>query len=201
MQTSSNFELESVIIVEDMIPRVHAAANMTDEDHSDAESSHEEFVPLLTELRRLRFKWQKKHRQVYEANKRQLKADHSLELDQWKRIVSKLKTSTSREITALKSQVLEMETEIRSLQLQQKQMLDDLAHLFCDICTNEVKSRMTSCGHGFCSACIEATYEHRLSRTTENGAAPLFPCPTCRRDLDRHKDLWPLYLAKAYQSK
>ena len=79
--------------------------------------------------------------------------------------------------------------------------LSRMVHFFCDICFEQEKSKTTTCGHGFCEACL-AKWQATASRETQligNGVSVLtvFSCPSCRQKLNPASDVWPIYLSKA----
>lgn len=68
-----------------------------------------------------------------------------------------------------------------------KQRLDRMGHLICDICMEQEKCTVTKCGHGFCSDCLDEVIHYAA-----------VTCPTCQKELDQERDLWPIYLTEEW---
>ena len=80
--------------------------------------------------------------------------------------------------------------------------LEQMQHLRCDVCLEDVKNVVTRCGHGFCSTCL--TTHFRFNGRPGFGLADLpssqrstARCPTCRTMISDKGDVWPIHVGAA----
>ena len=127
--------------------------------------------------------------------------------DCWEDTVASLEGRFSVQCQKVQKQKQQMER----LRRRNKQLADDLKtsnkkleqmqHLRCDVCLEDVKAVVTRCGHGFCKACL-ATHLGGPPRSgfgladlaLDPSSTSRCPCPMCRKSISPEADVWRIYL-------
>ena len=85
--------------------------------------------------------------------------------------------------------------------------LEQMQHLRCDVCQEDVKAVVTRCGHGFCKACLHTHFRVTGRSGLELADLTSTPfwmsrcrCPTCRAEICRKTDVWCIYLGAGTES-
>jgi Zinc finger, C3HC4 type (RING finger) len=79
-----------------------------------------------------------------------------------------------------------------------RDQLQQMNHLICDICYDNVKSVVTRCGQGFCQDCLSTLFRHGEDDREWWDSLVLIDganCPSCRHPLKQKADVWPIYVA------
>lgn len=161
------------------------------------ESLKQDIAKLQDSHRRCRNRAKQKISQLRESNEKHLR-DYRHELkqrekdnDSWRRKFTDkcddMKTM-KREITTLKGRIKELNIQLKT----QVHGLRRMKHLICDICFEEPKQQVTRCGHGFCASCLSQVFNFAAE-------VDVASCPTCRRELNKADDVWPIYVSEALE--
>ncbi|KAK5093223.1 hypothetical protein LTR70_004866 [Exophiala xenobiotica] len=147
----------------------------------------------ITELKASKEKYERDWR--YEARRR------DRDNQEWQRKHDR----QTADLTALKHEAANLRRQKKALTLEikaKRHELERLAHLFCDICCDTEKSRVTKCGHGFCVDCLTKVFDDTdvtagIPRLEIDGLAivKVATCPMCRAELQMETDVWPIYLS------
>ena len=129
-----------------------------------------------------------------EAEISDLKAQHQQELSRLQKFseITRDKLRTQLRQSKGTNQLLRVRNRGLTNDLEaEREKLDKVDHLRCDICANSFKNSMLICGHGYCKECI--TEWLRQNRADHPEDDPENTCPLCRR-IFKKSDIRKLFL-------
>lgn len=177
----------------------------TESDESDDETLNtlDCMGRYVTNLKLMRLKTHAKHRKALDkldTEKQVLHEDLRRETTQLQYKLSK----AEREVKGLKSLLHTQQKKNKELALsnqnQAKRVADAEAALqqyMCDLCYTTPKTRITRCGHGYCTRCLPTHMNWAQYRDVQRGEAVLADeclCAFCRQKLRLPRDVWDLHI-------